>query len=176
MFAKIHCTWKEIRPDLTHPSEESREALLSFTEAELKLTQLGSLSELTNAKLSRLIESLVLEQQQPRLAGCQSQGGSPAASRAEVSHLASKEQVWAIKQILNYLGWTVEFRAKFIRERYRCESPSMLTSRNAKAMIRILLNVASARDLKSKLGNETKVSKPMIVGYLPTLKAKLGMK
>src|SRR5437764_1434142 len=69
MYAKVHIIWTQLRPDLKKGTQDYKDGLYIFAEAELKKPQIGSLTELTLFELSRLIQALEREQSQPRLYG-----------------------------------------------------------------------------------------------------------
>lgn len=179
MIAKINIIWKELRPDLS-TADELREARLDFARAELNLPSLGSFTELTDGQLRRVLEVLVREQSGAVLPGMErtKQAAPPpsAPGGAEVFHLASKEQCWAINAILNYLKWSSDAREGFLVKNFRRRSAQMLSPKSAHSCIRILLNIAASRDLKAAKGDaEAKVSKVEIDSYLPELKRRIGI-
>ena len=180
MLAKIHALWRDLRPDLRDSRADSREGLLIFAEATLDLSHIGSLTDLTMPQLGRVIDALEKEHRQPALAGCEIVRNQPSVpnvgqTQADVVHLASREQVWVINRIFDYLCWTLQGRETFLRSKSRRTRPEMLLSKQAHGIIRVLMNIAASRDLKAERGQNVKVSQAAIRGYLPTLKRKLGI-
>lgn len=189
-YRKIHGTWAALRPDLKRGSEEYKEALYTFAEAELRVERIGSFTELSYKQLRAVADALEREQRQPALIeGATNSAANvvaftpkPAAPKSEtltgtpqapVEHFSSLGQRFAINRLFGYLKWSVEFREKFVRGRYRTEKIERLTTKEAHALIRILLNCAASRYWKDQ-GAKT-VSKPMIAAAISKLKAQLGI-
>lgn len=200
-YAAINATWKKMRPDLHHSAEELREARLEFAAQVLGIPPIGSLGDLTIPQLDRVIEAMKKSYQQPSL-GVGIIAGSKAGLRlvgsdvkstacgvispnpqfptpAEVIHLASDEQVWAIEQVLSYLqtvwGWSKEGCSGFLRKNYRRESAHMLSPRQAGGAMTILLTIAAKKEITRRLGNDVKVSRAMIRCEMPSLKQRIGI-
>lgn len=182
LLASINIIWKELRRDLHHSPSELREARLDFASAELKIPTIGSFSELTNYQLGKVLEAMQREKAQPRLAGCNVQTFQPAQqqaniqpSQADVTHLASDQQVWAIGRIFRYLGWSEKGREEFFKRNFRRNTPKMLTPKQAASAINILLGIAAARDIKARKGKQIKVSDGMKRAEIPALKYRIGI-
>ncbi len=179
LLAAINITWKELRSDLHHSPSELREARLDFASAELKIPPIGSFSELTNYQLGKVLEAMQREKSQPRLAGCEVQNvQTETQASAEVIHLASEQQAWAIGRIFRYLGWSEKGREEFFKRNFRRNNARMLTPKQAAAAIRILLGIAASRDIKARYaakGKVIKVSVRMISAELPALKFRIGI-
>lgn len=99
-----------MRRDLHHPSNESREELLAFTKAELKL-DIDSLGDLSNPQVARLLDALARElESRPkmpvnvvRFPGRQDDQVQRIETHAgSIEHLAGEEQLWAIEKLFDY--------------------------------------------------------------------------
>jgi len=187
MFARIHCQWKDLRPDLHNDPESLREGLLDYATAVLGVEVTG-LSTLSTGRLGKLLDAMREERSQPSLPGAlpgaarfkRAPSDSPGVQNApaEIVHLASTEQVWAIQRVLNFLGWTAEGAAKFIKARFGRESATFLKPRQANDLLMILLTIACSAELKrenAEWGSTLKVSRQMIRAYIPKLKQRLGI-
>jgi hypothetical protein len=185
MYAKIHAIWSKLRPDLRKGSADYKEALYVFAEAELKKPQIGSFTELTQTELGRLIDALEHEQTQPPLYPPPANviafkprsrvEPTPAGSQqAEVNHLASLSQRFAINGLFGYLAWSEDWREEFLEKRFRCKRVEMLLYKQAHSCISILLRCAASKYWKSQ--GKQKVSKPMIAAAIPEVKRIVGMK
>src|SRR5262245_17435323 len=134
MLGAVHIRWKQLRRDLHHPSDESRQELLVFIRAELKV-EIDSLSELSNPQLARLLDALAREERRGgkgeegnrgkgnvvRFPGQRQENGRPNTEDGEtgsIEHLASAEQNWAIENLFVYLGWITEGKAAFIDSKF----------------------------------------------------------
>lgn len=182
LIAKVQIQWKELRPDLKHPSDESRDERLSFITQALRLKEpLDSIGELSNRKLGLVLDAFKTLRDQPQLPNShvdiKRQPHSDALTSvnggAEIIHLASAEQVFTITKLLEYLGWSTDSQKAFISKRYRRENPRLLRPKQAQSLVRILFNIACARDLKGR-GVAT-VSRTLIREEIPKLKARLGI-
>lgn len=185
IFGKVHILWQELRSDLRRGSEDYREQLIQFAEAELRLPagSLGSIGELSNGRLCRLLNALSAERQQPHLAGANVRqlrpkrregAGETPALPAAVYHLASNEQAWLIEKLFDYVGWSERGREGFLQQNFRRQSASTLTVRQARSCTMILFTVAASKDLKREHGLE-KVSREQVHAYIPELKRRLGV-
>lgn len=173
LMAAINIRWKELRPDLHGDAEALRAERLAYVGQVLKLKQpLSSMTELTNYHLNRVLFHFDELQRQPALPGTMVVAAKPA-ERAEIIHLASREQVFAINKLLDFLGWQAESRKKFLSARFKRENPVHLLPRQAQSLIRILLNIACSQELKAR--GFRKVTRPMIATHIPALKKKLGI-
>ncbi|MET0466897.1 MAG: hypothetical protein ABW007_27295 [Chitinophagaceae bacterium] len=171
MMAAINIQWKELRPDLHHSPDELREERLAYITDILKLKEpLGSLKDLTNYQMSRVLAHFDGLRAQPALPSTRIVA-RPAV--AEIVHLATAQQVYTINKLLDFLGWHPDSRKKFLTARYQRENPVHLRPRQANALIRILFNIACSQELK-KAGFK-KVSRAMIGMHIPVLKKKLGI-
>ena len=101
--------------------------------------------------------------------------GAGPQEEAEIIHLASKQQVWAINRLYDYIGWTRERREEFLREKFRRVSPAMLTPRQAHSYTVILINVAAQKDIKREHPEVKKVTREMIREYMPELMKRMGI-
>jgi len=183
MYAKAHATWGNLRKDLKKGSDDYKEALYMFAEAELRKPRIASLTELTQPELIRLIDALVREEKQPRLpqaAGANVLHFTPKHSSAsdqsvggQVEHLASIGQRKAINSLFGYLGWSEFGRESFLQDRFRCKRVEMLLHKQAHSCIRILLNCAGSKYWKAQ--DKERVSQPMIRAAIPQIKRELGI-
>lgn len=189
MYAKIHAIWAKLRPDLRKGSADYKEALYVFAEAELKQPQIGSFTELTQTELGRLIDALEHEQVQPPLYPLPANliafkprraNSAPADSRqadnqhAEVNHLASLGQRFAIHRLFAYLDWSPDYREDFLEKRFRCKRVEMLLHKQAHSCINILLRCTASKYWKAQ--GKAKVSDPMIAAAIPQVKRIIGIK
>jgi hypothetical protein len=184
MMAKINIEFPKLRPDLRHSTEELRLERLAFCERVLHLRKpLESMRHLTNPQLERVIEAIKAEMPQGALPGCgvhhfrgaDRGSGSGGEQMGRIHHLAGAEQVWAINQVLDYLGWSQAGRERFIKAKFDRTSPNLLTPKKANSLLMILFNIAASRDLKSEHGEQTVITKQMKARYIPELKTKLGI-
>jgi hypothetical protein len=140
---------------------------------------------LTQTELGRLIDALEHEQTQPPLyqpadnvlafkARSQAATTTTNSGRAEVSHLASLNQRYAINRLFGYLGWSDDYREEFIEKRFRCKRVEMLLHKQAHSCISILLRCAAQKYWKSQ--GKAKASKPMIAAAIPQVKRIVGIK
>lgn len=184
MYAKIHAIWGKLRPDLRKGSADYKESLYVFAEAELKKPQIGSFTELTQTELGWLIDALEKEQTQPPLyqpadnvlafkARNNVQTATASGQQAEVNHLASINQRFAINRLFGYLGWSDDYREEFIEKRFRCKRVEMLLHKQAHSCISILLRCAAQKYWK--LQGKEKVSNPMIAAAIPQIKSIVGI-
>jgi len=176
MLAAVNIKWSQLRPDLKHDKEALHDELLTFAWETLRMKrELTSLRNLSDRQLGLLLDALSALESQPDLPHSQAMSApQPTAMGAEIIHLASAEQVHTITKILDFLGWSQEFREGFIQKRFRRTSPAMLSPRHANSLIMILLNTAAARVVKSR-GSASRISRKMIAEEIPALKARLGI-
>ncbi len=99
----------------------------------------------------------------------------PPAGGAEIFHLSSPEQRFTLRKLEDYLGWTPERRANFLKPRFKATTFEMLRFDQATALTIQMLNIAAHRDLKKSLGADVKISRKMTAKYIPVLKQKLGI-
>jgi hypothetical protein len=189
LYAKLHVLWSKLRPDLAKGTDEYKEALYGFTEQELGIARIGSMTELTDAKLLTLIKVLEREAGQPSLfkepvsgvsgnvvAFTPNQKGKEkkeVTNTKPVEHLASGEQCFAINRIFGYLGWSTSGREKFMENKCRTTEARRLTKKQAHSFINILLRCAASKYWKAQ-GHDT-VSNPMIKAAIPTIKRQIGI-
>lgn len=180
MFGAIHIRWKQLRPDLHHPSDDSREQLLELVSSELRLQDLQSLKELNNRQLARVLDVLASEQGRkgPNVVRLGSRTPRKASDSTDtpgvVEHLAGLEQIWAINSLFGYLGWREGSREEFIAAKFHGRrNPAHLRPKEANVLLWILLRTAASKDLKA--GTDRKISKKEINAYIPKLKAQLGI-
>ena len=172
MISAIHLQWKKARPDLLQHSHESRDERLAFISDLLKLKRpLESMRSLSEQQLGLVLDALKHGRIQQRLPHSQAE---PGPNGAEIIHLASAEQVFTINKLLDCLGWGEEARAKFIEQRFKRNNPSMLTPKQAHALVMILLNIAAARAVKGRTG-ASRITRQMIHEEIPQLKSRLGI-
>jgi hypothetical protein len=192
MYGKLHALWSQLRPDLSKGSDDYKEALYGFAEAELKTGRIGSFTLLTDAQLGKVLEALEREANQPRLYtevrsqesgvtspgqvlqgkfGSQAQGTRILNDDSPVEHLASEQQTWAIGKVFGYLGWSDDFKSGFVKARFRTDKIEMLRTKEAHALLSILLNCAGSKYWKRQ-GKE-KVSKAMVASGVKAVKTLL---
>lgn len=182
MYAKIHVIWTQLRPDLKKSTQDYKEGLYMFAEAELRKPQIGSFTELTDSELGRVIDALEREQTQPRLYEKPANvvqfkpNPKPASgdNSSAVEHLASEAQRYAINRLFGYLGWGDNGREGFLKDKFRCKRAEMLLKKQAHSCIRILLNYAASKYWKAQ--GKDKVSKPMIIAAIPVIKQQIGIR
>jgi hypothetical protein len=203
-LARIHILWKELRPDLRFSDEDRKQELRAYACTVLDLPELASLGDLTDGKISKLLDALVRESSSPRLPGqtlpeqafrVPPSGGSPPfvvppsgtqlavgltpAPSAEVIHLATEAQVWAINRLWNHLNWSPDARSKFLKDRFNRAAPRFLTPRQANKLITILLTITASAEIKKEAEDRgeplKRVSRAMAQGRFPQLKRELGI-
>src|SRR2546423_4188399 len=168
MLAALNIRWKKLRHDLA--GDELHDELIAFINDRLRLKEpISSLRSLSDAQLGRSLDALRDLEAQPALPNSQGVNGQSA----EIIHLASAAQVHTINTLLDYLRWSDPARENFIEQRFKRKSPSMLSPKQAHALIMILLNVATARWVKETRG-ASRVSRLLIREEIPHLKAMLG--
>lgn len=171
MIAAIQIQWGQLRPDLD--GEELRDERLAYITSILKLKEpLASLKDLTNYQMSRVLQCFDGLRRAPALPGTQVIA-QPTTGGAEVVHLATAQQVYTINKLLDFLGWQPESRARFLKARFKRESPVHLLPRQAQSLTRILLNIACQQELKTR--GFRKVTRAQIAMHIPALKRKLGI-
>ncbi len=172
MIAAIQIQWKQLRPDLRHAPDELRDERLAFCANVLNLRHpLGSVADLTDRQLGKVLDALKEMQSQPRLPNCEVP--QRPIAQAEIIHLASPEQVYTINKLLLHLGWGPDAQKAFMRRRFKRENPVHLRPREAQSLIRILFNIACSQELKER--GFAKVTRKMIALQIPALKARLGI-
>lgn len=180
IFAAIHTRWGQMRPDLKRSSEESREELHRFAEAELRLA-VTSLKDLSSQQLCRLLDSMARETTRRPAPGANLVSfpspnttiSKPRAGEAEVVHLAGESQTWAIDRVFDYIGWGEEARSRFLDNKFRRKNAAHLTPRQAHSCLMILFTVAASKDLKAQ--GHKRVPRDLAQEYIPKLKEKLGI-
>jgi hypothetical protein len=197
MLAKIHIEFPKLRPDLRHSTEELREARLEFCQVALGLAHTpASMGEFNNRQLGKVLDAIKAAKTQPGLPGCQIHGlrqsggqaratvsrinsrgcdaGDMRAGSAEIIHLASEEQRWAISRIFDLLQWSEEGRARFLNSKFKKRTAAMLTAKEANSAMMILLYIAAYAALRAD-PKVKRVSRKMAKAYIPTLKKTLGI-
>lgn len=155
-YAAINISWQQMRPDLHLESKEDiRAEMLTWIPAFLGLRKLDSIKDLSDGQIGRILDEM------KRLTGQSSPkpNNSPFGKKpnlqlvtdgAEVIHLASEEQQFTAQKLFEFLGWSVESKEKFLRERFNCPKVAMLKFEKANSLMMILLNIAAHVDLKAK--------------------------
>lgn len=179
MIAAIHIKFKQVRRDLRHADEgEIRDERLAFINDTLRLKRsITSMRDCTDRQLGLVLDALGRLESQPALPNSQAVPAPKAAATtggAEITHLASAEQVYAITKLLDFLNWRAEARANFIKQRFNRTTPQMLTQKQAQTLFMILLTIAAARSVKSRTG-AARISRKMIQAEIPDLKVRLGI-
>ena len=205
LMRKLHVTWREARPDLRHSTEELRSERLAFCEEVLGLGySIESMTELNNDQLGRVIDALKdqtrrMEPAGPNVrpfrrpakaasttrlsepAGRSDQANPPAASgageeqEAEIIHLASQQQIWAINKLYSYIGWQLERQEQYLMSKFSRRNPAMLTPRQAHSYTVILLSVAAQKDIQRANPEIEKVTRELIHAYMPELMKRVGI-
>ena len=156
-YAAINISWQNMRPDLRGESKEIiREEMLGWICGFLGLKKLDSIKDLSDGQIGKLLDEM------KRISGQTSAkptttdspfGKKPAqaaTSGADVIHLASEEQQYTAAKLFDFLGWNVERKEEFLRDRFKCPNVAMLRFNKANSLLMILLNTAAHADLKSK--------------------------
>lgn len=171
IIAAIHAEWHRLRPDLL-PDESRAERLAFISHILRRRHPVRSMCELTTHELLFVLDAL--HRVKDRISG-----RTPTANtiktdtQAEVIHLASAEQAWAIERLFVHLGWTPQQRHDFLVKRFRHANVRMLTPQQANSLFMILATIAAARDIKRR--GARVVSRSMIRAEIPHLKARLGI-
>lgn len=173
-YAAMNIMWLQMRPDLQWESKDViREERLIWIQEFLGLTRsLKSTKNLTDKQIGEVLEEM------RRLTGTKSEKPQTATANvvafatggAEVIHLTSEQQQFTAQKLFDYLGWNVERKEKFLRERFNCPNVAMLKFNKANALVMILLNIAAHVDLKSK-GLTT--GRAATAGHIKVIKKKL---
>lgn len=155
-YAAMNIMWLQMRPDLQWETKDViREERLVWIAEFLGLKRgLKSTTTLTDKQIGVVLEEM------RRLTG--SVPKAPAKTRAanivefpnpngaDVIHLASEEQQFTVRKIIEFLGWNVERTEEFLRDRFNCPNVAMLRFEKANSLMMILLNIAAHADLKAK--------------------------
>ncbi len=126
---------------------------------------IGSITELSGAQLGLALDLMKGKQKK--------QAGSLRSDRNVIflsAERASKEQIFTIRKLLNYLKWSDEARTDFLTKRGFPANIETLRFKKATSLTNILLNIAAHKDLKSQ-GKKT--GRAAQAKYLKTLKRKL---
>ncbi len=178
MIAAIHIKFKQVRRDLRGCTEaEIREERLAFINQTLNLKRpVSSMRDLTDRRLGLVLDKLSQLLAQPPLPNSRAvtTPQTEGSGGAEIVHLASAEQVYVINKLLDFLGWGLEAREKFISQRFKSKTPNMLSQKQAQSLTMILLYIAAQRSVKDRTG-VARVSRKMIQAEIPDLKTRLGI-
>ena len=159
-YAAININWQQMRPDLKFESKEIvREEMLSWIAGFLDLKKLDSIKDLTDGNIGRVLEEMKrmtgTAPTKPKKEFSTPFGRGqirsvPPPSGAEVIHLATEEQQFTAQKLFDFLGWNVERKEEFLRDRFKCPNVRMLTFKKANSLMMILLNISAHVDLKAK--------------------------
>lgn len=177
MIAAIHVTFKQVRRDLKGATEdEIREERLAFINDTLRLKRpVKSMRDCTDRQLGLVLDALKRFDAQPALPNSKAVP-VPATNTdgAEIIHLASAEQVYAINKLFDHLGWDFQTREDFLKKKFKRNAPTMLAQSQAQSATMILLTIAASREIRNR-GGVARVSRAMVRAELPAIKARLGL-
>jgi hypothetical protein len=145
----LHKLWREYCP--VSDREESRAERLRFCGRVLGQA-VDSTSQLSEDDLALVIREI---------RSAMRQGSNVVSIRGKPMQSASREQVWKIRQIEIYLGWSnVPARlAGLLRDQFRVERPEQLSKRNAWRAIEALISIAARELVKSERGADHQVDR-----------------
>lgn len=178
MTAALHIEWKKF---YRGEEEQSRTARLEWVTRALGYKRtLKSTSDLNEKQLGIVLDALrranggslnELATRRPK-----PQAQSVQATTAEIVHLASQEQVWALELVTRRLGWDAAHLADFLQRRWKRRTFTFLTSAQANDALAILLNIAAGQDLRAaRTDPKQPVTRDDIRAYMTTFKRKIGL-
>lgn len=183
--AGIHAAWTELRPDLRHDREEQRAQRLRYVEA-VTGYQVESLTELSEAALGEVLNAMRLElgpREKRQIANnvVEATFGrrrtvhqGPPATVQPINDFATKAQVWAMRKIFDWLGWGHEKATEWLQKKYKRSAVEKLSFKQGHSAIRLLLEIATSRWLKSDRG-EAPVTKQEIAANVEAVKTLIGI-
>lgn len=178
-YGAINILWAKMRPDLAGEDKDTiRAERLAWIAQFLNLKgELKSTTKLSDSQIGLILEEMRrmtgdVKQQKPKARSLGIVQTVPGGG-AEIVHLASSEQVYALDLLEKHLGWTVERREDYLMPRFRRRNFRTLTFDQATALTMQMLTIAAHKDLKAQ--GKTKISRAQIAKYIPTLKKKLGI-
>lgn len=156
-IAAIQIMWQQMRPDLHGDREALREERLTWISSFLDLKKpITSVTKLSDGQIGLLLEEMkrLTGDAKPKTAG-DARFARPCPALAspsggDVIHLSTEEQQFTAQKIFDFLGWNVEKKEQFLRDKFNCPNVRMLTFKKANSMMMILLNIAAHIDLKAK--------------------------
>lgn len=179
MIAAIQIEWKNLRRDLRDDAEALREERLIWIQKTLGLRhELHSMTALSDKQLGIVLDEIRKLTRTPRPSATTAVAKivtMPNGGGAEIVHLSSEEQLYAIGILTKFIEWNSEKIAAYLKPRFRVTTERMLTHKQCNSFMMHLLNIAASKDLKRMLGKDTKVSRKMAGEHIPSLKRKLGI-
>ena len=176
MIAAIQICWKQLRQDLHADADALREERLIWITDLLKLKhQIHSIKGLSDGQLGAVLDELrrLTETPRPSARTATAKVVSFPHGGAEIIHLSSEAQLYALGKLVNFIGWTTEKKEAYLKPRFRVTTERMLTHKQCNSFMMHLLNIAAHRDLKQTLGKDVKISRKMTGEHIRVLKRKL---
>lgn len=187
-YAAINICWKQISPDghrderlawvaefLGLPPIQSLKDLMDHelgeVAAEMKRLT-GGKGEKQKAKGKRQNEGNVVRGDFGRRSEIE---GPKSEIESETVFLAGEEQVYTLKKLDEYIGWSAEERDGFLKKRFKTANFRRMTFKQATSATNMLLHIAAHKDLKRSKGEGQPVSRIEINKYIPKLKSKLSI-
>lgn len=181
-YAAINILWNQMRPDLRFEAKSDvRDERLAWIASFLGLKKLDSTTKLTDGQIGKVLDEMKRMTGQASTKKPESNtkfqffnnsiiSKNAPSDGAEVIHLATEAQQFTARKLFDFLGWSVERKEEFLRDRFNCPNVPMLTFKKANALLMILLNTAAHVDLKAK-GKKT--GRAETAKHIPILKKKL---
>lgn len=159
-YAALNILWLQMRPDLKWESKDViREERLIWIAGLLGLKrELKSTKDLTDGQIGLVLDEM------KRLTGSGRHIPQAPATPQQTNVIkfpkpdnvvylsaerASEEQIYTIRKILEYLGWSEEVKTDFLTKRGFPVDISKLRFKKAHPLMMILLNAAAHKDLKA---------------------------
>lgn len=188
-YAAINILWNQMRPDLRFENKDAiREERLSWIADFLDLKKLASTTKLSDQQIGRVLEEMKRMTgqpvQTPQVAPKPKPTGkygivgvinNSSSGESEFIHCTTPEQLYTLEKLETYIGWTKEWRERYLKPRFKRTSFKALEVTQANALMMQMLAIAAQKDLKLIIGNGKPISRDQIRKYIPTLKKKLGI-
>ena len=179
-YAKINILWKQMRPDLHFEDKDTiRDERLTWIASFLNLKKLESTTNLSPRQLGRVVEEMMRltgQQPKPRQNAPKSQPSGIlgiVGAGAEIIHLTSPEQLFALEILEKHIGWTPQQRENYLKPRFNRTNFRTLKFDQANSLMMQMLTIGAQKDLKLILGPDVKISRRQIRKYIPDLKKRL---
>lgn len=185
LTAGIHAAWTELRPDLKRDRDEQRAQRLAYVKAVTGF-EVKSLTELSEAALGDVLNAMRMElgpREKKEIADNvvrvtfgkrRSVHQGPPATVEPIAQFTTPQQVWAIRRIFDWLQFNEAKRTEWLQKKYRRSAVEKLSFKEGHSAIRLLLEIAVARWLKSDRG-EVPVTKQEIAQNVEAVKRLIGI-
>lgn len=193
-YAAINICWKQMTG-----GTDRDERLAWITEFLDRDRPLGSLSDLTDEQLGLVAGEMkrltgnAPPQRQPRRSAAADgnvvranfgRESNTRPERRETVFLASREQVFTLEKLQEYLGWQDADVQAYLAKRFKWTAAigkatgfsfTLLTFKQATAVTNALLHIAAHTFLKSSVGDGIKVGRADVAKTIPFIKKELGI-